>query len=88
MDENFFMQKANEIYKDNSGTSLYDYSLVDYVDSSTKVTIICHKKDAETGKEHEEFYKTPNTLLTQHGCPKCGLETLRKRSRMQFFTCF
>ncbi len=78
MDKSFFIQKANEIYKDKSGAPLYDYSLVDYVDSSTKVTIICHNKDPETGKEHGEFNKTPNTLLTQHGCPKCGLESLRQ----------
>lgn len=79
MDKNYFIQKANEIYKDKNGTPLYDYSLVDYVDTSTKVTIICNKKDVQTGKIHGEFYKTPNTLLSQHGCPKCGLDKLRRK---------
>ncbi len=46
----------------------YDYSSVDYVDSQTKVIIICNK--------HGEFKQTPNAHLNSHltgnGCPKCA----------------
>ncbi len=81
IDRSFFLQKANEIYRNKKGESIYDYSLVNYVNSSTKVTVICNKKDEETGKKHGEFAKTPNSLLSKHGCPKCGMEKLRyKRS--------
>ena len=42
----------------------YDYSKGEYVNSRTKVCIIC--------PEHGEFYQTPNNHLRGHGCPKCG----------------
>jgi hypothetical protein len=67
MDKNFFLDKAKEVHKDKEGNPLYDYSLVDYKDSSTHVTIIC--------KEHGEFCKTPNKHLSGQGCPICGYES-------------
>ena len=44
----------------------YDYSKVNFVDTHTKVCIIC--------PEHGEFWQTPHMHLgTRHqGCPKCG----------------
>lgn len=75
MDKNFFLNKVKEIYKDKSGNPLYDYSLVDYYDSSTHITIICHKIELKTGKEHGEFSKTPNKHLGGQGCPLCGNES-------------
>lgn len=41
----------------------YDYSKVNYVNTSTKVCIIC--------KEHGEFWQTPNNHLFGAGCPTC-----------------
>jgi len=82
MDKNFFIDKAKEVYKDKSGNSLYDYSLVDYNDSSTHVTIICHKTDPSTGKEHGEFFKTPNKHLSGQGCPLCGNESGGLKNRL------
>lgn len=41
----------------------YDYSLVDYVNTKTKIKVIC--------KEHGVFEITPNNLLRGHGCPYC-----------------
>ena len=75
MDKDFFLEKAKEVYKDKNDYPLYDYSLVNYKDSSTYVTIICHKKDPKTGKEHGEFSKTPNKHLCGQGCPLCGNES-------------
>jgi len=45
--------------------SKYDYSLVEYVSSSTKVKIICPK--------HGVFEQTPNNhLFGKQGCPTCN----------------
>ena len=42
----------------------YDYSLVDYKNSGTKVKIIC--------PTHGEFEQTPDDHLSGSGCPKCA----------------
>lgn len=42
----------------------YDYSLVNYVNSKTPVTIIC--------REHGKFSCLPNDHLQGHHCPTCG----------------
>lgn len=56
-----FVEKATEIYKGE-----YDYSKVNYLRSSDKVIIICHK--------HGEFEQTPNSHLSGHRCPYCSAE--------------
>ena len=48
----------------------YDYSLVEYINSKTKVRIIC--------KEHGEFEQTPNKHLNGQGCAKCKGKFLDK----------
>lgn len=48
----------------------YDYSLVEYVDSTTPVRIICPK--------HGEFKQRPAMHLLRTGCPECGKELVRK----------
>ena len=48
----------------------YDYSKVEYVDSKTKVCIIC--------PEHGEFWQTPNNHSRGYGCPLCGLKKVRE----------
>lgn len=60
-----FVSKAIEIHGDK-----YDYSKVEYIDCMKKVCIICHEKD-KNGKEHGEFWQTPNNHLKGNGCPKC-----------------
>lgn len=82
LDKNFFLEKAKKIYKDKNSNSIYDYSLVDYYDSSTPVNIICHKLDLVTGKEHGEFSKTPNKHLSGQGCPVCGNEAGGLKNRL------
>lgn len=55
-----FIIKAKEIHGDK-----YDYSKVQYVNSSTKVEIICPK--------HGSFWQTPNNHLSRkRGCPECN----------------
>ena len=53
-----FIKKARHIHNDK-----YDYSKVQYVNSQTKVCIIC--------PEHGEFWQTPSSHLDRQGCRKC-----------------
>ena len=56
-----FIDCAKKLHGDK-----YDYSKVDYVNSQTKVCIICPK--------HGEFWMAPGNHLAGHGCPKCAFE--------------
>lgn len=56
-----FINKAKNIHGDT-----YDYSLVNYVDNTTRVTIIC--------KTHGEFLQRPCSHLSGSGCQKCILK--------------
>ena len=69
-----FIEKAKKIH-----TNKYDYSKVVYVNSSTKVCIIC--------PEHGEFWQTPNNHLHGYGCPKCKAKKIGnlKRKNVQNF---
>ena len=62
-----FVIKAKAVHGDK-----YDYSKVEYVDSKTKVCIICN--------EHGEFWQQPSNHLHGINCPQCGLE-IRRRKR-------
>lgn len=53
-----FVEKAQLIHNNK-----YDYSQVNYVNSQTKVTIIC--------PIHGEFEQIPSNHLQGKGCPKC-----------------
>jgi very-short-patch-repair endonuclease len=54
-----FITKANEVHE-----NFYDYSKVEYINSSTKVIILC--------KLHRDFEQNPNSHLAGNGCPVCG----------------
>ena len=54
-----FIEKAKQVHGDK-----YDYSKTEYIDSHTKVSIIC--------PEHGEFFQTPNNHLNGNACPKCS----------------
>ena len=58
---NIFIEKARQIHNDK-----YDYSKVNYVNSRTKVCIIC--------PTHGEFWQTPHNHLKGYGCAECGKE--------------
>ena len=57
-----FIEESKLVHEDE-----YNYSLVRYVDDSTKVKIIC-KKDG-----HGVFTQTPSNHLRGQGCPDCGI---------------
>lgn len=56
-----FIKEANYIHNNK-----YDYSKVEYINSQTKVCIIC--------PQHGEFWQTPSIHLRTSGCPKCVQE--------------
>jgi hypothetical protein len=60
-----FINKANKKHN-----NFYDYSLVNYVNAITKVTIICPK--------HGEFKQQPNNHLYGQRCIKCMGDNVRK----------
>ena len=62
-----FIKRAIKIHGNK-----YDYSEVEYINSKTKVKVICHEKD-ENGIEHGVFFVTPDKHLHRgDGCPKCA----------------
>ncbi|MCQ2069413.1 MAG: hypothetical protein MJY68_10065 [Bacteroidaceae bacterium] len=63
-----FIQKAKAVHGDR-----YDYSKVEYVNSSTKVCIIC--------KKHGEFWQIPFSHLKGHGCVKCRADRNTKYNK-------
>ena len=54
-----FLAKAISIHGD-----IYDYSNIDFVNSTTKIEIICNT--------HGPFSQTPDSHSRGHGCPKCA----------------
>ena len=70
------MKYTTEIFKEKATlkySDIYNYSLVNYIDSKTKVDIICPK--------HGKFSIPPNKHLYNRGCPKCGRENSHKYKR-------
>lgn len=61
---NDFIIRAQEVHGNK-----YDYSKVNYIDSHTKICIIC--------PEHGEFWQTPTNHLSGNGCPGCKNENLK-----------
>ena len=55
----------------------YDYSKVDYINSRTKICIICPK--------HGEFWQTPANHLHGCGCPKCKNDKIGNNGRLTLF---
>ena len=60
-----FIEKAKLIHGNK-----FDYSKVEYVNTSEKVCIICPK--------HGEFWQRPNDHLSGYGCKKCATENNKK----------
>lgn len=61
-----FIRRAKIVHGDK-----YDYSKVEYIDSATKICIICKK-------HNYEFFQTPNNHLRGQGCYLCGKEKVSK----------
>ena len=66
-----FIAKAIKVHKNK-----YDYSLVNYKGSITKIKIICPM--------HGEFKQRPSDHLREHGCPTCGKESSGEKEIRNF----
>lgn len=64
-----FIKKANATHN-----GFYCYDKVNYVDSQTKVCIIC--------PEHGEFWQTPSAHIRGNKCPICANESRGRYKRM------
>lgn len=64
-----FIEKAKIVHGNR-----YDYSKVEYVNSQTKVCIIC--------PEHGEFWQSPCSHVAGRGCPICRWEKAKKSIRI------
>ena len=63
-----FIQRSKEVHGNK-----YDYSKVEYINTDTKVCIVCPK--------HGEFWQTPHHHLRGRGCYICGIN---KKSNKEF----
>ena len=61
-----FIIKAVSLYGNR-----YDYSKINYINSKTKICIVCPK--------HGEFWQTPNDHLRNHNCAKCNISQGEKK---------
>lgn len=61
-----FIEKAKQIHGDK-----YDYSKVEYINTQTKVCIIC--------PEHGEFWQTPHNHLLGYECEQCGYNKIKSK---------
>lgn len=61
-----FITKAIEVHN-----NFYDYSLVEYKDNRTAITIVC--------PIHGNFEQTPHDHLSKCGCYNCGLDKIKAR---------
>lgn len=66
-----FIQKAKKIHGNE-----YDYSQVNYINSATKIDIIC--------KKHGLFRQTPNHHLQGRRCPICSKKEKRDKEKNSF----
>ena len=67
MNTEIFIKKSKEVHGDK-----YDYSKVEYINTKTKVCVICPK--------HGEFMIRPNDHLQGHGCRRCAVDSRREKN--------
>lgn len=76
-----FIKRSQLVHKNEDGSPKYDYSLVDFVDTNTKVKVVCpeHKDQLlqDTGQEYFEVF--PNTHMQGKGI--CPYESKRKLTK-------
>ena len=66
-----FIEKAEKIHGGK-----YDYSKIRYINTSSKVIIICPK--------HGEFLQSPSEHLRGNGCLRCAQDKNREINRLKF----
>lgn len=74
------IEKIKKVHGDN-----VDTSKVEYISYTTKICLICHKKD-KYGNEHGEYWQVPNSCLRGATCPKCANERRGKKPEERMTT--
>ena len=69
-----FIEKSKLIHGDR-----YDYSNIKYINSNTKIRILCPK--------HGEFEQLPHDHLQGKGCPKCACVESKAESEIYEYVC-
>lgn len=64
-----FIEQSNKKH-----CNVYNYSKVEYINTETKVCIIC--------PEHGEFWQSPHAHLSGEGCPTCKKSCLEKEIKI------
>src|SRR5690606_2251241 len=64
-----FVNRSQIVHKNK-----YNYNLVDYKNTSTKVTIIC--------TDHGEIYQSPSKHLSGQGCKQCGRIKMQQKQSL------
>jgi len=79
-DDRRFYTKEDFVFKSNNKhPGKYDYSLTEYINSETKVKIICNQCNTI-------FEQRPSCHLSGHGCPKCPKRKNCKTSNKEDFS--
>jgi len=70
-----FITEVEKLHIDNEGKPLYDYTEINYIDTTTHVNIFCSK--------HNIFFKqTPAKHLSGQKCNMCAKEIVTKKNTM------
>ena len=70
-----FILEAQQIHKDGSGNPLYDYSGINYIDTTKHISILC--------KKHNKYFRQrPAKHLYGQKCPDCSKEIVAKKNTM------
>ena len=66
-----FIERANGVHG-----NIYDYSKVEYVNTKTKVVIVC--------PEHGDFLQSPEKHMAGQGCPLCSSKKLEETNLKKY----
>jgi hypothetical protein len=73
--KNEFIQEAQKAHCDENGRPLYDYSRVNYFDTTKHVIIFCKK-------HNKSFRQTPAKHLSGQKCLECSIEIVTRKNSM------
>jgi uncharacterized Zn ribbon protein len=70
-----FIMEAQKKHSDSDGKPLYDYSEINYIDTTTHVSMYC-------AKHNKTFLQTPAKHLSGQKCPDCAKEIVAQKNTM------
>jgi len=70
-----FISEAQKKHSNSEGNPLYDYSSINYQDTTKHISIFCEK-------HNKKFLQTPTKHLSGQKCPDCSIEIVTKKNTM------